>query len=163
MVNRNLMRQFEPSEADVRAELESAFGAQEDWLPADEQDFKDNKLVTGRILRIAGDVVWVDIGFKSEGILPLADFQSAGETVKPGDKIPVSVKGRDPEGYYLLTRFRTELPKDWSALERAYAERSMWLVWFHVTPTFDSVRRDPRFDSIVRRMGLPPEAGLPPS
>jgi TolB-like protein/Tfp pilus assembly protein PilF len=47
-------------------------------------------------------------------------------------------------------------------LERSYAERSMWLVWFHVTPIFDSVRRDPRFESIVRRMGLPPDAGLPP-
>jgi TolB-like protein/Flp pilus assembly protein TadD len=47
-------------------------------------------------------------------------------------------------------------------LERSYAERSMWLPWFHITPTFDSVRRDPRFDSLVRRMGLPPDAGLPP-
>jgi small subunit ribosomal protein S1 len=78
----------------------------------------------GTVVTVTVDSVLLDIGFKSEGILPLADFQSAGETPRPGDKIPVSVKGRDPEGYYLLTRFRTELPRDWSALERAYAEKA---------------------------------------
>jgi len=31
----------------------------------------------------------LDIGFKSEGILPLTDVQSSGETVKPGDKLPL--------------------------------------------------------------------------
>ena len=34
------------------------------------------------------------------------------------------MKGRDPEGYYELTRFRTEQPKDWSALEHAFAEKA---------------------------------------
>jgi small subunit ribosomal protein S1 len=34
------------------------------------------------------------------------------------------VKGRDPEGYYELSRTRVETPKDWSALERAFAEKA---------------------------------------
>src|SRR6476646_2151087 len=77
----------------------------------------------GTVITVTTDSVVLDIGFKSEGILPLTAFQ-AGETVKPGDKLAVSVKGRDPEGYYELTRFRTEQPKDWSSLERAFAEKA---------------------------------------
>jgi small subunit ribosomal protein S1 len=78
----------------------------------------------GTVIAVTADSVLLDIGFKTEGILPLAIFQDAGESVKPGDKFPVSVKGRDPEGYYELTRFRVEQPKDWSALERAFAEKA---------------------------------------
>jgi len=78
----------------------------------------------GTVVAVTADSVLVDIGFKTEGILPLAAFQSAGKTVKPGDKLVVSIKGRDPEGYYELTLGRIERPKDWAALERAFAEKT---------------------------------------
>jgi small subunit ribosomal protein S1 len=80
--------------------------------------------IEGTVIAISSDSVFLDIGFKSEGILPLAPFQSAGETVKPGDKLPVSVKGRDPEGYYELSRAKVVRPMDWSALERAFADKA---------------------------------------
>ncbi len=83
-----------------------------------------SRQLEGTVIAVTADSVLLDIGFKTEGILPLAIFQDAGESVKPGDKFPVSVKGRDPEGYYELTRFRVEQPRDWSALERAFAEKS---------------------------------------
>ncbi|HWW15191.1 MAG TPA: S1 RNA-binding domain-containing protein [Candidatus Dormibacteraeota bacterium] len=82
------------------------------------------KQLVGTVIVVSGDSVFLDIGFKSEGILPLAALQGAGETVKPGDKLPVSVKGRDPEGYYQLTRAKVERPKDWSALEKAFADKA---------------------------------------
>ena len=82
------------------------------------------KQIVGSVIAITADSVLLDIGFKSEGILPLALFEGAGEAVKPGDKMPVSVKGRDPEGYYLLSRTKVELPKDWSALEKAFADKA---------------------------------------
>jgi small subunit ribosomal protein S1 len=82
------------------------------------------KQLVGTVIVVSGDSVFLDIGFKSEGILPLAALQAAGETVKPGDKLPVSVKGRDPEGYYQLTRAKVERPKDWSALEKAFTDKS---------------------------------------
>jgi small subunit ribosomal protein S1 len=78
----------------------------------------------GTVIAITVDSVLVDIGFKTEGMLPLAAFQSAGETVKPGDKLQVSIKGRDPEGYYELTRGKSERPKDWAALEKAFADKA---------------------------------------
>src|SRR5258706_1544994 len=83
------------------------------------------KQLRGTVIVVSGDSVFLDIGFKSEGILPLAALQGGGaETVKPGDKMPVSVKGRDPEGYYQLTRAKVERPKDWSALEKAFADKA---------------------------------------
>jgi small subunit ribosomal protein S1 len=72
------------------------------------------------VISVSSDAVYLDIGFKTEGILPLAAFQGAGETVKPGDKLTVTVKGRDPEGYYELSRFKVEQPTDWSSLEKAF-------------------------------------------
>ena len=76
------------------------------------------------MIAVSGESVFLDIGFKTEGMIPLADFQNAGETVKPGDKVPVSIKGRGPEGYYELSRIKVERPKDWSSLEKAFADKA---------------------------------------
>ena len=78
----------------------------------------------GTVIAVTVDSVLVDIGFKTEGILPLSAFQSAGETVKAGDKLTVSIKGRDPEGYYELSLGKIERPKDWAALQKAFAEKT---------------------------------------
>ena len=86
-------------------------------------DTADRQL-QGTVVAVTADSVLLDIGYKTEGILPLATFESSGETVKPGDKFSVTIKGRDPEGYYELTRFKVARPKDWTALERAFAEKS---------------------------------------
>jgi len=87
---------------------------------------RDNggKQLEGTVIAISADSVILDIGFKSEGILPLADFENAGEIVEPGNKLLVSVKGRNPEGYYELTRAKVERPKDWAALEKAFADKA---------------------------------------
>jgi len=74
------------------------------------------------VIAVTGEAVFFDIGFKSEGILPLSAPQ--GETLKPGDKALVTVKGRDLDGYYELSRFKVERPMDWSALEKAFADKS---------------------------------------
>jgi len=78
----------------------------------------------GTVIAVTVDSVLVDIGFKSEGILPLAAFQSAGEAVKAGDKLVVSIKGRDPEGYYELSLGKIERPKDWASLQKAFTEKT---------------------------------------
>jgi len=82
------------------------------------------KGLEGTVVAVSGESVFLDIGYKTEGIIPLAEFQKAGESVKPGDKLPVSIKGRDEEGYYQLSRLKVERPRDWSALERAFADKS---------------------------------------
>jgi small subunit ribosomal protein S1 len=112
--------------AEPSTELDESFG---DLLSQYEKSHSrkaegGGKQLVGTVIAVSGDSVFLDIGFKSEGILPLAALQSASETVKPGDKLPVSVKGRDPEGYYQLTRAKVERPKDWSALEKAFADKA---------------------------------------
>ncbi len=83
------------------------------------------KQLEGTVIAVSAESVFFDIGFKTEGIMPLALFQGAGETVKPGDKMLVSVKGRDPEGYYELSRQKIAQPRDWSSLERAFADKAI--------------------------------------
>jgi small subunit ribosomal protein S1 len=83
-----------------------------------------SKQIQGTVIAVSSDSVYIDIGFKSEGIMPLADFQGGEETVKKGDRFPVSIKGRDAEGYYQLTRAKVERPKDWATLEKAFTQKS---------------------------------------
>jgi tetratricopeptide (TPR) repeat protein len=40
-------------------------------------------------------------------------------------------------------------------LERAYEERSAWLVWINCDPRLDWLRDDPRFRAVLRKMGMP--------
>jgi small subunit ribosomal protein S1 len=82
------------------------------------------KQLEGTVIAVSAESVFFDIGFKTEGIMPLALFQGAGEGVKPGDKMEVSVKGRDPEGYYELSRQKIAQPRDWSSLEQAFADKA---------------------------------------
>jgi small subunit ribosomal protein S1 len=77
----------------------------------------------GTVITVTADSAVLDIGFKTEGLLPLTAFP-ADKPPKPGDKIQVTVKGRDPEGYYELTRGKVERPTDWASLEKAFAEKS---------------------------------------
>jgi small subunit ribosomal protein S1 len=74
------------------------------------------------VIAVNAESVFFDIGYKSEGILPLAALQ--GETLKPGDKCLVTVKGRDLDGYYELSRFKVERPMDWTGLEKAFADKT---------------------------------------
>lgn len=80
------------------------------------------KQIEATVIAVTAEAVFFDIGFKSEGILPITALQ--GETLKPGDKASVTVKGRDLDGYYELSRFKVERPMDWSALEKAFAEKT---------------------------------------
>jgi small subunit ribosomal protein S1 len=80
------------------------------------------KQLVGTVVAVNAESVFLDIGYKTEGILPLTAFQN--ETVKPGDQLPVTVKGRNQEGYYELSRFKERRPTDWSSLEQAFADKA---------------------------------------
>ncbi|HEY6766523.1 MAG TPA: 30S ribosomal protein S1 [Candidatus Sulfotelmatobacter sp.] len=78
----------------------------------------------GTVVAVTVDSVMIDIGYKTEGILPLLVFQGAGKTPKPGDKLTVSIKGRDPEGYYDLSLGKIDQPKDWASLQKAFESKA---------------------------------------
>ncbi len=86
---------------------------------------EQGRQIIGTVIAVSVDTVFVDIGFKTEGVLPLSVFTDAAQPVSVGDTMTVSVKGRNIEGYYELSRIRVEQPKDWDAMEKAFAEKSV--------------------------------------
>ena len=84
-----------------------------------------SRQIVGTVVAITADSVLLDIGFKSEGVLPPSAFEATRETVKVGDKVTVSVKGRNEEGYYELSRFKERRPTDWTALEKAFNDKAV--------------------------------------
>jgi len=80
--------------------------------------------VEATVVSLSDDSVFLDIGFKVEGVLPRAAFDDNAEQVKPGDQFLVSVKGRNEEGYYSLSRQKIAKVTDWASLEEAFAQKS---------------------------------------
>jgi small subunit ribosomal protein S1 len=70
--------------------------------------------VDGTVVSITPDGIFVDIGRKMDGVLP------PDPRLKKGDKLVVSIRGRDEEGNYTLSTVKVETPRDWSALESAF-------------------------------------------
>jgi len=111
------------SQSDAEA-TESFRGLLSEYERSKPQRPSSGNQIEGTVIAISADSVFLDIGFKTEGILPLAEFQQAGEKVDRGDKVQVAIKGRDPEGYYQLSRFKIARPTDWDSLQKAFVEKS---------------------------------------
>src|SRR5207237_1166015 len=62
----------------------------------------------------------------------------------------------DPCAFAIIYVGLGETDKAFEWLEKAYQERSEWLLGLKVEPLYDPLRTDPRFKSLVRRIGLPP-------
>jgi small subunit ribosomal protein S1 len=142
MVNRNLLNQYDVSDEDLIAVM----GDQElidetAWLEG--EDVSINQIVEGRVIRIDNEFVVVDVGYKSEGLIPLSewepeveedpygndpeatDFEPAivpepEEPPKPGDIIRVLVEdvedvaGRhDERGMLVLSKRKAERIEQW--------------------------------------------------
>jgi small subunit ribosomal protein S1 len=87
----------------------------------------DNEVLQGRVLKVTPKEVIVDFNYKSEGLIPIAQFTSpTGEVrVQPGDHIDVMVdhQGERVEGYVLLSHERAARVRIWADLEKAAAEQ----------------------------------------
>jgi small subunit ribosomal protein S1 len=81
--------------------------------------------LTGTVVAVSPEQVFIDIGLKIEGVMPAGEFKDpVGKvSVRVGDQFPVSIKGRNEEGYYELSKVRVERPKDWTSLEAAFNEK----------------------------------------
>jgi small subunit ribosomal protein S1 len=133
MVNRNLLRQFDLAEDEMRQELEAAFRTEDrqqdvhDWLPAQEQEFEVNKIIAGRVLSVVGDEVWVDVGYKSEGIIPLQEWYDEGldKVVPPqsGEQIDVLLDAvEDESGAIVLSYRKARRQKEWEEVIAKHKE-----------------------------------------
>ena len=129
MVNRNLLRQYDLPESELEQELnDAAFdldGA--DWLPAEEQEFRDNRVVTGRVRKVTTDMVWVDVGYKSEGAIELREWydEGLGQLVPPqeGDEVEVLLDAvEDETGAVVLSYRKAKRQKEWESVIEKHKE-----------------------------------------
>jgi len=89
------------------------------------QSFSEGEVIRGRVIALSGAGVVVDVGFKSEGIIPLEQFSDdQGKTsVKVGDVVDVFLEQtEDSRGYVVLSREKAERMKIWDEIERAYRD-----------------------------------------
>ncbi|MEA1986368.1 MAG: 30S ribosomal protein S1, partial [Candidatus Marinimicrobia bacterium] len=81
--------------------------------------FDNNDIVNGHVIRISDKFIYVDIGFKSEGIIAINEF---GENIpESGDEILVYVeKLEDDEGQLILSKQKADFLKSWDNLKEKY-------------------------------------------
>jgi small subunit ribosomal protein S1 len=92
------------------------------------KDFNDGDLVTGEVVRIDRDEVLLDIGYKSEGVIPIKELSirhdvDPDEVVKVGDEIEALVlQKEDKEGRLILSKKRAQYERAWGRIEKIMAE-----------------------------------------
>ncbi|MBQ9456838.1 MAG: 30S ribosomal protein S1 [Thermoguttaceae bacterium] len=93
MVNRNLVLGLDQNEGSWDDQINFAFGEQKmediDWGG---NNLTVNQIVEGKVVRVEGDYVIVDVGFKSEGLVNRNEWEEGQELPKPGDTIRVLIE-----------------------------------------------------------------------
>ena len=78
-----------------------------------------SRQIDATVVAVTAESVFLDIGYKTEGVLPVTAFAD-GRVPAVGDRMLVSSKGRNEEGYYDLSKIRVAQPRDWGSLEAAF-------------------------------------------
>ena len=89
---------------------------------------QEGEVVKGRIVSVTKDFVMVDIGYKSEGQIPIAEFTSPeGEvTAEVGDQVEALLESReDEEGPLMLSKSKASRIKVWEEISYAYHNESV--------------------------------------
>ena len=92
-------------------------------MEASFKDFNDGDIVDGEVVKIDRDEVLLDIGYKSEGVIPSKELSirhdvDPNEVVKVGDKIEALVlQKEDKEGRLILSKKRAQYERAWGRIE----------------------------------------------
>lgn len=119
MVNRNLIREFDISEDEENAAIGLLEPENMEWLGG--ADVTSNQIVEGKVLRIDDDFILVDVGYKSEGIVPRNEWEEGDELPAVGDTIRVLVEDledampqqQDDRGMIVLSKRKAEKIEKW--------------------------------------------------
>ena len=93
------------------------------------KDISEGKIIQGKVIKIRQDDVLIDIGYKTEGVVPIEDFVDweGKVSVNEGDMINVMVIDMNyREGYVLLSKKKAQEIIAWSELEKAYSHNG-WI------------------------------------
>ena len=97
MPTNELVKKFDLPREELDRQVSEVIGAAgaralEELYTTGVADLRPDRIVTGRILNIIGDDVIVDVGYKSEGVIPIDHWRNRDE-VDIGDKVDVTVLG----------------------------------------------------------------------
>jgi len=125
MTDPNLIRQIEVDDAEVQKAFEEAFGKAADDATVEQivqetfDTFQPGTILTGKVVRIEGDNAVVDVGLKSEGVVPLSEWSDRG-SVEVGDEVEVWLESVESDGGIIkLSKARADRARAW---ERILAE-----------------------------------------
>ncbi|HZZ38686.1 MAG TPA: 30S ribosomal protein S1 [Acidobacteriaceae bacterium] len=109
---------------DFAAALESF--DREQAAEAAAQAFDDSAIVSGTVIKITDKHVVVDVGMKSEGLIPLEQVTdyTGQPKVHPGETIEVVIEREEPEGGYLLSYEKAQRLRVWDTVEKAHNEKT---------------------------------------
>jgi len=86
------------------------------------KDFTEGSIVTGNVLEVRGNEVLVDIGYKSEGVIPGDEFEDMS-AVKPGDELSVLLDEiEDENGMVILSKEKADQQLKWQGIVEKYEE-----------------------------------------
>jgi small subunit ribosomal protein S1 len=117
------MVHIETSEAKAAPERDLTPEELVDAVEASLRDFKDGDIVEGTVVKIDRDEVLLDIGYKSEGVIPAKELSirhdiDPNEVVHVGDKIEALVlQKEDKEGRLILSKKRAQYERAWGRIE----------------------------------------------
>jgi len=109
--------------ADARKEgHEPAEERMEDWFrEGATSEFEEGEVVRGRVVHVGTSEVLVDVGYKSEGAIPIEEFHRHGALPKVGDDIEVYLEAKeDAEGLIVLSKDKADKIKVWDAITQAH-------------------------------------------
>ena len=92
------------------------------------KNIAEGEVIKGTVLKVSDSEVIVDVGYKSEGLIPLSEFydENGDPMVQPGDTVDVLLeRTEDRDGHIVLSREKAEKMKIWDEVEKAYADRKV--------------------------------------
>ena len=92
-----------------------------------EAALNEDQIVSGTVLKVTAQYVVVDIGYKSEGVVPVAEFQDHEGivSVQRGDEIAVMREpGHTEEGYIHLSHQKAQRLKAWDEIEKVFNDKA---------------------------------------
>ncbi len=91
------------------------------------RNFEEGTIIEGRVVAVSKDKVVVDIGYKSEGIIPADQFVPEDlQGLKPGDRLQVYIEEReDADGNLVLSKEKADKMKVWEELEKAHKDEKV--------------------------------------
>jgi small subunit ribosomal protein S1 len=85
----------------------------------------ENNIVSGTVVKLTDKHVVVDLGLKSEGLIPLEQVtdHTGQSKLHPGDVVEVVVEREEVEGGYLLSYDKAQRHRVWDSIEKAYTDK----------------------------------------